>query len=68
MEEAARRNRERMPKTAEEVDRWRAVFGPVKVLWAQEGVVEVGRRGPPGVPLSEWKPPEDVAGAGRAGR
>ncbi len=43
-QEAARRNRERMPEIARLVDRLRSMFGPVAVRYAREGEVEVGRR------------------------
>ena len=53
----ARSNRERMPETARIVDAWRQVFGTVVVRYACEGELEVGARGPAGVPLSDWTPP-----------
>ena len=43
------RNRERMPQVAAWVDGLREVFGPVTVLYAQEGGVELGERQPQGV-------------------
>jgi len=57
-EERAKRNRELMPGTAAMVDHFRAVFGPgVRLLWAVENGIEVGKRGDPGVPVSP--PPYD---------
>ena len=42
---AKQRNREAMPQTAAIVDEFRRVFGPgVRVLWAREGELEVGKR------------------------
>ena len=46
---AANENRRRMPKTAAEIDGWRAVFGPVKVLWVVEDGMELGTPTPEGV-------------------
>ena len=45
-EVAARRNRERMPDTAAMVDSLEACFGKgqVKVRWAKEGSIEMGKR------------------------
>ena len=40
----AARNRAAMPQFAAWLDELRRVFGPVRVLWAREGGVEVGRR------------------------
>jgi hypothetical protein len=57
-EAAAKGNRERMPETAKVVDAFRLAFGPgVVVRYATEGGVELGTRGPVGVPLSDWTPP-----------
>lgn len=42
-EEAAKRNRERMPGTARIIDEWRAKFGPVVVRHASEPGAEVGK-------------------------
>lgn len=42
--EQARRNRERMPLTAALIDAFRERFGAVRVVWAKEGEVEVGKR------------------------
>lgn len=57
-EAAAKGNRERMPGTAATVDAFRAVFGVgVVVRYATEGGLELGQRGPKGVPLSDWTPP-----------
>lgn len=51
--EAARKNRQAMPKMTRFVDEMRAVFGPgVKVLWARENGLEVGVPGPAGTPLT----------------
>ena len=49
-------NRARMPATAAEVDAWRAVFGPVKLRYAVEHGLEVGKRGPVGVPVAYIPP------------
>lgn len=39
-----------MPGTAANIDEFRSIFGPqCRVKWAQEGGVEVGRRGEEGV-------------------
>lgn len=43
-EEQARRNRQAMPEFARWLGEWRGVFGPVRVLYAREGDVEVGKR------------------------
>ena len=63
--ETANGNRARMPVTAGIVDAWRSVFGQVVVRYAREGGLEVGKRGPAGVPLSDWTPP--VINDGRKG-
>ncbi len=42
-------NRQAMPKIAAVVDRLRAVFGPVQVIFASEGEKNLGREPPPGV-------------------
>jgi hypothetical protein len=66
---AAGDNRSRMPRTAATVDAFRRVFGPgVKVRWASEGGLELGERGPPGVPLSETPVKEEDDRAGRRRR
>lgn len=45
VEERAKRNRERMPGTADIVDHWRSRFGQACVVrYALEGELEVGRR------------------------
>ena len=43
-EQKAQRNRERMPGVAAIVDELSAAFGSVKVLWAKEGDIEVGKQ------------------------
>lgn len=45
-ESAARRHRESFPGVAVIVDELAAVFGPVKVRWAEEGGREIGTRIP----------------------
>ena len=40
----AAKNRAAMPAFGALLDEWRAVFGPVRVLYAREGDVEVGKR------------------------
>lgn len=62
---AARRNRELMPLTAAIVDEYRKWFGPVKVRWAREGDIEVGKRGPEGVPVSAQFNAKEGNDAGR---
>ena len=52
-EAAAQENRERMPETARIVAEWRRVFGPgVKARYAYENGIELGKRGPEGVPIT----------------
>jgi hypothetical protein len=47
-------NRARMPETAAIVDAFRAAFGPgVAVRWASENGIEVGTKGPAGVPMAD---------------
>jgi len=41
-QQQAQRNRELMPLFAAWLDETRAVFGPVRVIWAREGDVMVG--------------------------
>ncbi len=43
-EQKAQRNRERMPGVAGIVDQFTSAFGSVKVLWAKEGDIEVGKQ------------------------
>ena len=43
-EQKAQRNRERMPYTAAIVDQFTAAFGQVKILWAKEGDIELGKQ------------------------
>jgi hypothetical protein len=58
--------RERFPQTAAIVDEYRAVFGPgVKVKWIKEAGVEMGRKGPEGVPLSAPAPTRRTASSKR---
>lgn len=45
-ESVARRHREDFPGVAAIVDELAAVFGPVKVRWAEEGGREIGTRIP----------------------
>lgn len=44
LEAQRKQNRERMPEVTAFVDKVRAVFGEVKVLYAREGDCEVGKR------------------------
>jgi hypothetical protein len=60
-EERMRRNRELMPETAKVVDAFRAAFGPGVVLtYAKEGDLELGKRGAPGVPVTDYLPPPPI--------
>ena len=49
----AAENRRRMPTVTQWVDGMREEFGDVRVVWAKEGGVEIGSRGPDGIKLSE---------------
>lgn len=52
-------NRARFPVNAAVLDQFRAVFGPGcrwVYLYDEQGAI--GKPGPPGVPLSDWLPPE----------
>lgn len=51
--ERAAENRRRMPGVTAVVDEYREVFGDVRVVWAKEGGVEIGSKGPDGIKLSE---------------
>ena len=51
--ERAAENRRRMPWVTAAVDQFREVFGDVRVVWAKEGGVEIGSKGPDGIKLSE---------------
>ena len=51
-----------MPQVAAFVDRLRELFGEVAVEYAQEGGLELGKRGPVGVEAAQtWSEPLDAA-------
>lgn len=55
----AARNRLRFPEHAAVLDAFRTVFGPgVRWAYLYDADGSMGRPGPPGVPLSDWQPPD----------
>lgn len=61
-------NRAAFPETAKLVDELRTVFGTdVKLMWASEGVREIGVRGPEGVPVTRVARLDKTEKPGRTG-